>query len=75
VAGKVHPTGMWKVNYCSLMTTLSGTDVVKLRGTEVSIRGAVPPHSLGFFEVRRGHVFVLYVSVCLGYVRYRVRTL
>jgi len=53
---------MWKVNYCGFMTTLSGTDVVKLCGTEVSIHGAIPPHSLGFFEVRGGHAFLLYVS-------------
>lgn len=62
MSGTVHPTGMWKVNYCGFMTTLSGTDVVKLCGTEVSIHGAIPPHSLGFFEVRGGHAFLLYVS-------------
>jgi hypothetical protein len=45
---------MWTVNYCSLMTTTSGTHVVKLCNTEVSIRGAISPHSLGFCKLRMG---------------------
>ena len=61
-----------QVSYCSLMTTVSGTDVVKLCNTEVSIRGAVPPHSHVLCTVRKGQVLML--GVCLDYVRYRVLT-
>jgi hypothetical protein len=62
-----HATGVWKANYCSLMTTLSATDLAKLCNNEVSIRGAVPPHSsLSWLLLyRKNGLGIAVVCVCV----------